>query len=542
MTVDLFDFPLGRPSTVTLSESFSGFSDSNIDVQWTVSDPDSDAGTLYLAWYLAGGVGKTAKEVADGEEALGTLLVDLDAEGYDGDYTISNLLPITEYEVRAVVQDKRGNLSLVNAIDARTTELSAPVVAAVHSFVTSPTYVGFTSSNEPDTSDMLFVAGVLTSPSPALTPETVLDNFEKFAFSNIPANADLDIPVLFSVAYDPSDLSAPPVSVVEAVTYYPFVFYQDAESNATLEFPPQIDNPDVTPPFFTSDPVFLSATATTVDVSYAMEDAVGITLTKAYVTLLDEGEEPIVVPDATTVLTQGDTVSASGTVTLENYHSTGAAQPLLHTGKYRAYIASTDAGTFGTPNVSAVSNVDVVTLDGAEPTIDVLEIVSDGFSNAVVSWEASDEGPHGDVSAVHILSTSNALPSNVAPSNVLSNVDTIAFYDSNASATFSNVPAYESTFIYAVAEDTASDFGNGSNLLSAVTSNVMNVPAFSNPVVFSQSNASYHVEFADANVDVDAGPVQAYLVLYKSGDEPTEGAAASNAVLTSDFGVETSGL
>jgi hypothetical protein len=273
-----------------------------------------------------------------------------------------------------------------------------------------------------------------------------------------------------------------------------------------------------------------------------MDDAVGISVTKAYITLLDGAEEPIVAPDAATVLAQGDTVPSSGTVTLENYHSMGSAQPLLHTGKYRAYIASRDAGTFGTPNDSAVSNLDVITLDGAEPTVDVLVIAGDGLSNAIVSWEASDEGPHADILAVHVLSTSNALSSNVTPFNVATDLGAVTFSNSNASATFSNVPAYKSTFNYIVAEDTASYFGNGSNLLSAVASNVMNVPALSNPVVFSQSNISYYIEFGEANVDVDAGPVQAYLVLYRSGEEPSEGAAESNAVLTSNCNVTSSGL
>lgn len=525
--VNLMDPVLGRAPTVNLVDAAPAFSDSNVAVSWASTDPDGDQRTLYLSWYNFPDEQRTAKEVIFGTEAIGTYST---SDALNGQYTIRGLDPTTWYVVRGVVLDDRGNTSLVSTAETVTTEFLAPV-AFLHEYVTSPAEVGFSSSNEADASDMTVISGLLTSRYPALDTADVLDYVQQFSNVVIPANTSSNVPFVFDVAYNPSDLGIPGSIVAEAQAYWPFSLYVDAESNMTLLYGTvPILNPDVTAPTFISSAEVIGFTETTYDLAVDMFDAAGIAAARVFVTELDADLNPVTVPDVFTIIQQGDHIEFDGITTLSNSHSNGSVAPLVHTNKYRAFIAAIDAGIYGAVNYSAVSNVDFVTLDLTPPTVDAFDMVTDGTSNAVVSWQASDAGPHGSVTQVHIVSTSNAL----TPEEAKAHPDTWTFYGDAGSETFSNIPAYEPTNIYVYAEDNASEFGGSSNITGNVSSNVFNVPEYVTDVEFSRRGTSYVVDSPSFIVEADCGEIQSYLVIYKLGEVPADGAAISNSVFRAD--------
>ena len=527
VAVDLLDYSLGIRPVATLASPNPGASDSNAFIDYAVTDGDADAVSLHISWYdLVTDQPRLPPEVVRGDGARSNATLDLLSQGASGSFTISNLDPVSQYVVRATAEDRRGNLSGVHPITVRTTELTAPVISGIHSYVTDPTFVGFSSSNQPDTSEMLFVAGVLTADTPAITEADIDANIGLFYSQTIAADTHLDIPRTFSVAHDPGNsFAAEPVA--EARTYHPFVFYRDAESNAVVQYGAALFNPDVTPPVFDAGPSLASATATSITVSNAISDAVGVADARAYVSLLDGSLDPITVPTESDVLAHGDVIAAVGSSTLLNYHSgDNSAKPLLDTARYRVYVTATDAA-----GLRVSDNIDAATLDGAPPLVDAFSVAGDpGTSNAVVAWSASDAGPHARVTAVHVYSSSNDL--SLTPAQVR-DFATESFALSNSTAVFGNVPAYLDTHVYAVAEDDAASFGNGSNQLSAVSRGSIAVPVVGVGPAYSQLPTSRTVEMASVTdgIDAEAGPVRLRLVMFNAADpSPALTPAESNAV------------
>lgn len=531
VAVDLVDYRLGVPPVAAVSEPAPGASDSNAFIDYSVTDGDSDALFLHLSWYALGSDRpRLPREVARGDGALSNATLDLLESGPAGAFTIGGLDPISEYVVRATAEDARGNLSGVHPITVRTTEFGSPVVSGIHTYVTDPTFVGFSSSNQPDPSDMLFVSGVLTSAAPAVTEADIDANLDKFYSRTIAPGEHLDIAATFHEAHDPADaFSAEPIA--EARTYHPFVFYRDAESNAVVQYGAPLYNPDVTPPAFDAGPAFVSSTAASIAVSQSISDAVGVAEARAYVSLLDASLDPVTVPTAGEVLAHGDAVSPSGVSTILNYHSgDNAAKPLLDTARYRVYVAAADAA-----GLTAQGSVDARTLDGAPPVVDLLTVRGDeGTSNAVVSWETSDAGPHASVTAVHVQCTSSA----VAPTaDQVRDSATGSFSLANSSAVFGNVPAHLDTRVYAVAEDDAAAFGNPENRLSAVAQGAILAPSVAVGPAYSQLPGGTTVEMASVadGIQAESGPVNVRMVLFNATDpSPELGPAESNAVFAED--------
>lgn len=528
--VDLTDYSLGLPPVLSLSEPTPGLSDSNVVLDYAVTAGGSEPASLHVAWYSkAGDEPRLPEEVVGGIGALDADRIDVGSLGPSGSYTIAGLQPVSDYVVRATVADRRGNLSAVHPLDVRTTDISAPSIQSIHSYATSPSEVGFSVANNPDTAEMLLVCGVLTSKTPAVTEADVDAHAASFFSRTIEANASVDQAVSFATAHDPANSFAAE-AVREARTYHPFVFYRDAEGNVTIRYGEDIYNPDVTPPSVDAPPELASAAVDELGVSCAFSDAVGVASARAYVSLMAaDGTTPEATPVAAEVLAQGDPVSASGASAVASYHSAGAAQPLLHTARYRVFVAAEDAAG----NASEVAHFDASTLDGADPVFDAFSLGDGGGSNVEVAWAASDAGPHAAVSAVHLVSSAADLGAAATPEYVRDN-SSLTTAQASGTAVFYNVPAYETSHLYGVAEDSASAFGGAANRLSAVASDAVPVPAVTAPAAFYQV-FSASVRAAGAAVDAASGPVTARLVVFKDGEAEAglAGAALSNAVFSS---------
>lgn len=394
-SIDLLDYRLGVPPAVTIYQPDQLSSGSSTVLSFSVASGDSPARSLHVAWYDAGlDQPRLPPEVVTGAGALGTAELDLSVTGLQGEFSVTGLDASKVYVVRATAMDARGNLSVAGETEASINS-GVPVVARLGSYYTSPAEVGFASSNEPDESDMLLVAGLLTAASPAITEADIDANLGLFHSETIVAGAHADIAVRFSTAHDPGSAFAP-TAVAEATAYYPFVMYRDALSNAVIRYgEPALVNPDFSP-----------------------------------------------------------------------------------------------------------------------PTVDVLSVtVVPGTSNALVAWEASDV-PNGQVQAVHVVSTSNPGPLTAEEVKLFA---TASYPDAASSDVFRNVPAYHSTHVSVVAEDSAH--------LSAVASATIPVPviAFTEPP--QQSADSSSVTWTSVEVDAATSTVTVRLVLFKD--------AAPGGVLTS---------
>lgn len=530
VAVDLLDYRLGLPPVVTLSEPDPGSSDTSATLDYAVTDGNGDARYLHLAWYAADGDRpRLPVEVALGDGALSTATLDLTVVAASGQFTVPDLAPITNYVVRATAEDRRGNLSAVHPLAVRTTELGAPVVDSIHTYVTAATSVGFTSRNGPDASEMTLVAGVLTAATPAITEADIDVHIAKFYSQTIAANAVVDIAMTFSQAHDPGNAFAEE-NIAEARTYYPFVFYRDAEGNSVLQYGATITNPDVTAPDFDEGPAFVSATTNAITISKTITDAVGVTEAKAYVSMLDGNGAPLAVPTEAQVFQFGDAVSATGDSDLLNYHSdNNVARPLEHTARYRVYVAARDAAG----NSVSGAAVDAYTLDDTPPSVDTLAVARAGMGDTAVEWTASDAGPHGSVTNVYVrVASSEDL---VPTAEDVRTSPTLTSTSAASSSTFMDpVAAYLDTRVYAVAEDDAASFGNVANLLSTVATAVLPVPVVNSQLTFAQLSDGVDVGLAAGDLDVatSAGSLQMVRLVLFNASEPTLVGAESNAVFS----------
>lgn len=219
-------------------------------------------------------------------------------------------------------------------------------------------------------------------------------------------------------------------------------------------------------------------------------------------------------------------VDTSAIAAVTEYHSSGSALPLEHTAKYRIYVAAEDAAG----NVGPVSSVDARTKDSTPPRVTSLSAtVAPGTSNVTVNATAADDGPAASITAIHLFCTS--ISGSYAPEQVLSNATARFDNSTSATATFSNVPAYLPTRVYAVCTDNAAEFGAPFNLLSLVASAEVAVPQV--------TGASFE-QIAGRNISVTGGllsrPTRVGLFVFKSPDAQRDDASMSNLLFISNHG------
>lgn len=501
---------LGKRPTAEVSDSSPLSSEALVNLNYSFTSTDSNLERVFIAWYASGSQPRLHKEIADGTGSIGHSNFFVDGATSAGSFVIDGLVSTTDYDVKTFAVDKRGNFSDIKAFSVSTGDTTQPVVISVHSFVTSPTSITYSSSNAADATEMLFVSGLLTTNSPLVTKDDVLDNIGLFYSSNIPAGQALDVEVTASNAADPTD-SFSQQSVVQGSNYYPFVFYLDGQSNYRIQYGSAVYNPDTIEPYFLAPPGFVDNTVSGITVSVSIADSVQLSTTKAYVSILDSNLLPEFVPDASTILAQGTDVNPSGNTILSAYHSSGGGS-LDHSTKYNVYIAANDASG----NTSAVSSVTAWTRDDSIPIISTFDVNPFGSSNVNVVWESSDYG-HGVVTKAHVVcSTIDAV---LTPEQVRDHMDAIMVSGSNGDITLSNVNEYEDTHVYVVVEDDAMTFGNPSNKLSAVSKYNMIAPVITESN-FTQSNddiVAYSLG-VDESVTV---PATLYYAVFLEGEEPT---------------------
>ncbi|AUF82159.1 concanavalin A-like lectin/glucanase domain-containing protein [Tetraselmis virus 1] len=522
ISVDMFNYTLGRPCVLTLTEPNPGISDTQITVNWVISSPDVNALTMYVSCFQGDDstVFKTTQDVAAGAGAIELKAVDVSSIGSSGNVVFSGLTKLTHYVIKATVLDRRGNYSLVKSVQTETTELSPPVIVGITNYTTSPTEIGFSSSNQPDESTVIFLSGILTSSTPVLTRNIMLENMDRFFRVDLDENAHSNIESSFTTALDPSLLTETSgddilstINVEEATEYYPIVFYQDAESNFSLQYGNVVQNPDITPPTFSQVLSVTDQTETSITIDYQTLDDVGVDSVHAYVSALDsDGGIADVTPDASTVISSGQSISINGPQVLNSYHSSGSSQPLVKAGFYRVFLAASDAGTYGTPNI-ILSNVDTYTVDETQPVVDTLTVETSGSSNAVVTWSTSDQGLNAEISKIHVLATGRDLSLDTSQ-QIVDDSETAEYTEVSASDTVYTVPSDEPTNVYVVAEDSAASFGGAQNLLSEVSSATISLPVFDSAPTFAQDDYTNYISSTPITVTTTDN-YKAYLTLYK---------------------------
>ena len=503
--VALDGFSLGVPPGVSLTDPRPSYSDSNAILGYSVSG--TPPLTLYISW----------SEGADAPPLLGPDVVAspgavLSLDGEDdlaGEYTLTELSPITEYAVSAAAVDARGNVSTVYPVVLRTTELSAPAVRAFDGYTYSPNQVGFSVTNEPDTSGMLVVAGLVTDP--AMTEQQALDSAHLFFTSNIPAGAVATVARAFGHARDPLQGLAE-VAVAEDRAYHPFALYVDSESNSTLAYGTPLYNPDVTPPVVHTVSFSGDSTSNDITVSVTASDAVGVQRLGALA--LPRGSDA---PDGERVMSEGQEVFAGPAA--PGVDGSFTVTGLDHTALYDVYVVAEDGS-----NVSAPVSVEAHTRDGAAPVVDHLEVLAS--EHLTVSWRSSDAGRDGEVAAVHV-SVCNVNPGFTSGAQVAQAAQAagLSYAGSNGSAVLhgAGTRAYENSYVHVVAEDRAADFGNGANFYSDIRSASVLVPevtGFSNAYQ-TVSNEIVVPPGVQADVaETSGGPGFRVLYgLFKRGDE-----------------------
>lgn len=320
-----------------------------------------------------------------------------------------------------------------------------------------------------------------------------------------PVNATL----LFDKARSPASAFSP-VPVAEATTYYPFVFARDEAGDVSVLFGNALYNPNVTPPVVSALSA-APASPTAISVSLQSFDAVGVAAACVYLSLLDASLAAPPAPNAQDILAVGDVVSPSGTSAVTRCHSP-VPGALSGTARYRVFTAVADAA-----GNTAVAQVDANTLDDALPAFDSF-VVSPGGCNAIVTWAASDPGPHGRVSAVHLLCTAD--PAAPTPEQTR-DLATLSSPSAAASATLAPPPAYLDSHVYGVAEDATFTFGNPANRLSAVAHGAIPVPTVFGGA-FDQAGAEDSVAATVDAVHAQAGPVRVFLYLYTDSAPATD--------------------
>ena len=479
------------PSVASLTVTAS--TDSNADLAYTVRDDDGDQRSLHVAWYdKASDRPRDPEEIASGAGAISNISLDI-AGAPTGTVLLGSLAPISEYVVRCFADDTRGNVSLPKHLDFRTTEFGAPKIALVSALAVGSAGISFSASNEPDTSRLVAYAGAFlvanARTAADLYSELVSAGFGGLFVANVPANTDSNVSVLVDHYRDANDLATAPSPVVENETYYPFYLIVDAESNASLCNLPAI--------FYGNVPTWNVLPHQTtfynnnkIEVAWRATDPSGIRGVYTYV-----GPSPVTYE---TLVHDGEfhlesSVSAKQ-LTSNNHGGTN----LDHTTAYVVTVAAVD--TSGLCNVAYIN--DARTLDDVAPVFDSFAVVPDGSSNAQVSWTVSDRA---GVSNVYLVERKDPW---VPPptSEEVKALHGTAVAIASGTALLDQTPSWCNTFVFAVAEDKATDFGATANLLSFVSNGELRAPSSINAPAFSQSNqalAEYKVASAKFDVQLD---------------------------------------
>ena len=138
-------------------------------------------------------------------------------------------------------------------------------------------------------------------------------------------------------------------------------------------------------------------------------------------------------------------------------------------------------------------------------------------SNAVVKvdWKAADEG--GLVTSVYLRQSSTSLTQ--TPLQVKSGA-TFTTTLSNSSTNLTNTPSWCNTYVYGVAEDNASTYGQAQNLLSEVSSGAITVPVIPGSMTRNYTNtnsnaAGYRVNMSSiSSVTSMTNTIKVYYTLF----------------------------
>eukprot|EP00873_Tetraselmis_striata_P026991 jgi/Tetstr1/447255/TSEL_034692.t1 len=493
--------------------------DSNAVLAYDVVDEDVDQRSLYLSWYLKSrDYPRDPEEIIAGTDSVSHKAVDITGGGRSGTTLIDTLGPITEYVIRSVADDYRGNVSVSKSLQFQTTEFVEPGIVTVSDLVVESEALYFTASNSPDTSAMVAVAGTFVKPNAYaainLWDALLTTGFNGLFVANISANAASNVNVGLTQYRDVADLSAAPQTIHENAMYYPFYLLVDAESNASLcNLSPIFNEVSV---FWVQEPHFVAPYhLDSVTFAWESSNLPGLDL------LSYLGSGPV---SAETVLVEGiQLASLSNDGTPFSYLS-GTGSPLEHTEEYT--LSTVIQQGEGLCNLRHATGR---TLDNVAPVFTRFD-VSYSSSNPQVHYSAFDKS--GITGVPFVVRT--APMADPEPSDVLDATDAIILAESNDTRVFDHIPSHCNAYIYATIQDRASEFGAATDLLADVRSAVQNVPApLGNPVFYQDDDT--HFVIAALNV-VDNIPVQAdaavhaFLVLFPEGSVPATVPDLSNLV------------
>lgn len=165
-------------------------------------------------------------------------------------------------------------------------------------------------------------------------------------------------------------------------------------------------------------------------------------------------------------------------------------------------------------NVSVPFMFDIRTQDVDIPIFTSF-VVSCSNSVVKVDWKAADEG--GLVTSVYLRQSSTSLTQ--TPSQVKSSA-TFTTTLSNSSTTLTNTPSWCNTYVYGVAEDNASTYGQAQNLLSEVSSGAITVPVLPGSMTRNYTNtnsnaAGYRVNMSSiSSVTSMTNSIKIYYTLF----------------------------
>ena len=179
-----------------------------------------------------------------------------------------------------------------------------------------------------------------------------------------------------------------------------------------------------------------------------------------------------------------------------------------------------------------LETLDTVTLDATKPTINTFSVVHNINGDVDVEIEAADSNDGSISSIYYYISDENIDPNDLTTLGDKSTTDSVS--------TTRAVPTHCNTFVHAVAEDSAADFGAIANILSDKVSSITRVPDTFSAEPFTVTETPYAIHREPSLVRADAGPLEAYLVLFQD-NAPLDNASLSNAVSSrADFNAPVS--
>lgn len=200
--------------------------------------------------------------------------------------------------------------------------------------------------------------------------------------------------------------------------------------------------------------------------------------------------------------------------------------------------SSLDPSTFYTISVMAtdeLSNVtleyiNTYTLDDILPTVDSVIVSHVPPSNVSVDFTAAD-AYDGSLTGVYVLVTDTAVSGDIT-----SHPDAV-LVTSDSGTVDASVASHCNTFVYVVAEDSATTFGSQCNLFSDSVSNITTIPSVTVQPTFQQIGYEIQPLFAypeifvgssSGNVAVETDVFRSFLVLFHQNDLPADIVALSN--------------